>query len=228
MFHWGPFPCMTEEEALLESELNLVQIQAGEAALKGKDPTTAISDIKKRLGPWPRNHVADSELYGFVSALIKIPSVACKSKVLRALEKHGVLELIRPETAFALSIQCVRANDPRCLQAIIRLIKNEHPMHQDLTLYRVRGGETLGHLAVRCDHVEILRSISRVCPKSLRLVTKDMDDTIAHTACRYGSSKCIEFLDSSSPVLFRCSNRQGITPRDLCHYSSPTTHQNAC
>ncbi len=213
-FHWGPFPCMTEEEALLESDLDPVQIQAGEAALKGKDPTTAISGIRKRLGPWPRNHVADSELYGFVSALIKIPSVASKSKLLRALEKHGVFKLIRPETAFALSIKCARANDPRCLQAIIRLIKNEHPMHEDLTQYRVSDGETLGHLAARCDHVEILRSISRTSPESLRLVTGAMADTIAHTACRHGSSKCIEFLESSSPDLFKCSNRQGITPRD--------------
>ena len=216
-FHWGPFPCLTEDEALLESELNLVQIQAGESALKGNDPSKAVSGIKKRLGLWPTSPVAESEFYGFVSALIKITAVACKSKVLLALEKHGVLELTRPETAFALSIQCVRSNDPRCLQAIIRLIKNEHPMHQDLTLYRVRGGETLGHLAARCDHVEILKSISRVSPESLRLVTKGMADTVAHTACRYGSFKCIDFLENSSPVLFRCSNRQGITPRDLCH-----------
>jgi hypothetical protein len=206
---------MTEEEALLESELNLVQIQAGEAALKGKDPTTAISGIRKRLGPWPRNHVADSELYGFVSALIKIPSVASKSKFLRALEKHGVFELIRPETAFALSIKCARANDPRCLQAIIRLIKNEHPMHQDLTQYRVSGGETLGHLAARCDHVDILRSICQVSLESIGRVTFDMADTIAHTACRYGALKCIGFLRKSSSDLFKCSNRQGITPHEM-------------
>ena len=214
-YHGEPFPCMTEEEAVLESDLNPAQIQAGKDSLKGKDPRKVVSGIKIRLGLWPRNPVAESELYGFVSVMIKIPSVACKSKVLLALEKLGVFELIRPETAFALSIKCVRANDPRCLQAIIRSIKSEHAMHQDLTQYRVRGGETLGHLAARCDHVDILRSISLVSPESLMLVTDDIADTIAHTACRYGSSKCIEFIDSTIPVLFTFSNRQGITPRNL-------------
>ena len=207
---FGPFPSLTEEEVMTENDLPISKINLDKSVKKWD---TLISDISVRLDDTNTRNAAIADFYELVNLLIKCSSKTRKRRGLLAMKKLGNLRRIGHDIAFPLAIKCVRKNDCVSFAAIIELFKM-HPMGLELTQFRLTGGERLGHLAALLDHITILRCIHRIDPNSLERLAST-GDSVAHTACRFGSVRCIKFLEKVCPGLFALRNSLGQSPRDL-------------
>jgi hypothetical protein len=207
---WDDFPCRTLEEALVEDALDAALVQAGQAAINNTPLSAVIADIKNRHMPNFSEPRAESEIYGFITALIYLPSDDPR-KQLCLQEK--IFKRIRLDTAFALAIKCVRANNRMYFDALAHAIRDEFPMRLDLTLFSDHNCNSLCHLAARCVHPDILSAADDCNPKCLEMENND-GDTIAHIACRFESLRCVDFLLTHRYKLFEIQNNRGVTPFD--------------
>lgn len=212
--HFGTFPTFTAEEMLVENRLDYMQIKSGVIALGEKHLDAVISRIKVQLGNEGTEHGAESEFYGVFRGLIQIRSKARKTKVLRQMEELGIFNQIYLNTALALTIKCVRVNDQACFEAITKTPLARNLLRPKLTRCQVGDRDTVGHLAARLDHADILESIARIDPDSLDLETSNCE-TITHTAFRSSSCECLELLLKTKPEQLKKHNGNGETPQDL-------------
>ena len=213
----GIFPELTGEEALVEDRLEKESIRAGVEA--GMAPEKLLGPLRhtRDLLESPETRAkGEAMAYGICTALIKTEDRAPEMTAsgLGALARAHVFKRLRPDVGFGLAIKAVRAGDTKSFVAITATMKKEHPMHPDLAVFKTSEEETLGHMAARCDHAEIVAAIAGQNPDNLE-ARGPLDETVAHTASRFCSWRTLDLLIEKKIELFGKRNILGETPLDL-------------
>jgi hypothetical protein len=115
---------------------------------------------------------------------------------------------------FQYALKCLHKNNHFMLSSILKAVKTQSPLREDLGLFVTESGETLGHLAAKQDKTNIIKSLGEINPEYLRAKT-DNGDTIPHIASRFLSQKSLELMIEKYPGLFWVRNHQGLKPSDL-------------
>lgn len=130
------------------------------------------------------------------------------------LVKGKAFSVLAPSKLFEITIKCLGTNNIEILGGIIKAVKTQNPLKEDLGFYATEGGLTLGHLAAKQDKKTILSLLGEINPEYLR--TKDKDgNTIPHIASQYLSQSAIEIMVTKCPGLFWVRNNKGLRPSDL-------------
>jgi hypothetical protein len=130
------------------------------------------------------------------------------------LVKGKAFAVLEPSKLFEITIKCLGSNNAELLSNIIKAVKTQNPLKEDLGFYATESGLTLGHLAAKQDKKAILSLLGDINPEYLR--AKDRDgNTIPHIASQYLSQAAIEVMVAKCPGLFWVRNNNGLRPSDL-------------
>jgi hypothetical protein len=130
------------------------------------------------------------------------------------LIKSKAFSKLDPQKVFEVSIKCLKRENTKMLGEILKAVKLQSPLREDLGLFITDGGNTLGHLAAQIDNQRVLNCLHKMNPEYLR-VQNENGDTIPHMASKYLSYKSIEVMVKKYPGLFYVRNKQGLRPTDL-------------
>lgn len=214
-FYWGDFPHITYEEVMIEYQLDPVDIAIGESCIRNKSlEEETILKIKQGLTRTDTKLAAEGKLYGLLYATCKHPSPAEKSRIINNLSSLSIFKRMGLRLPSAIAIKATRDNEAGVVGDVVKIFKKEGVFRPDLAIMQNSDGYTLGDYAARIDHLAVLIELEKASPGCLTS-RNHKSDTIAHTAMRYGSSDCLNYLIKTCPEIYTLSNKDGHTPLDL-------------
>lgn len=152
-------------------------------------------------------------IYKFLNDLLK-KSNRDQKIALSWLIKKKAFSQLEAQRVFEFSIRCLKNNSQFILASILKAIKIQSPLREDLGFFLTDEGDTLGHLAAKQDKEDIIRTLSDLNPEYLR--AKNLKgDTVPHIASKFLSHNSIELLIKKYPGLFYVRNNEGLKPSDL-------------